>query len=225
MSELMPRAERLANFRERAREMEEALKEEGFEEEGSHAVFVRWQRQSIEELGDLLLHAEDTLGKRVEAVCSRLEEAKAVGDHEVGRLRILFAAGNKAIDIAREAAETAIAAGQRAEHEFDRSVAQIAKELSTRLVDSSQQWLVLRQRNRNRRDAWVLALSVSVVAVAVFVGGYLARAWQDDPSVSGYYVLMARISQCQQDPVQVKDARAGVRPACWLDQIVGKSGG
>ena len=138
VSELMPRAERLASLRERAREMEEALKEEGFEDEGPHAVFVRWQRQSMEELGSLLLDAEETFGKRVEAVCSRLEESKAVGDIELGRLRIMFAGGDKAIALGRQAAETAIAAGQRAEQEFERSVAQIAKELSSRLVESSQ---------------------------------------------------------------------------------------
>ena len=226
VSELMPRAERLASLRERAREMEEALKEEGFEEEGPHAVFVRWQRQSMEELGSLLLDAEETFGKRVEAVCSRLEESKAVGDIELGRLRIMFAGGDKAIALGRQAAETAIAAGQRADQEFERSVSQIATDLSSRLVESSQQWLVLRQTSRNRRDAWILAVIVSIVAVGVFVGGYVARAYQDDVALSGFYEMQARIADCQRDPVRVKDAHVdGIRPACWLDQVLAKRGG
>lgn len=164
----------------------------------------------------------------IEEVRRIVAEAKAAGDIEVGRLRILFAAGEKAIAIGRQAAETAIAAGQRAEQEFERSVAQIAKELSTRLVESNQQWLVLKQTSRNRQDAWRLALIVAVVAVGVFVGGYVARAYQDDLAVSGFYDMQARIVECQRDPVQVKDARVGgIRPACWLDHVVGKrsSGG
>ena len=163
----------------------------------------------------------------IEQVHRVVADAKAAGDFEVGRLKIIFAGGEKAIAIGRQAAETAIAAGQRAEHEFDRSVAQIAKELSSRLVESSQQWLVLKQTSRNRRDAWVLALCVAIVAVGIFVGGYVARAYQDDSSFAGFYEMQARIADCQRDPVQVKDAHVvgGVRPACWLDQVLAKRGG
>ena len=162
----------------------------------------------------------------IEQVHRVVADAKAAGDIEVGRLKILFAGGNKAIELGRQAAETAIAAGQRAEQEFERSVAQIAKELSSRLVESSQQWLVLRQTSRNRRDAWILAVIVSIVAVGVFVGGYVARAYQDDVALSGFYEMQARIADCQRDPVRVKDAHVdGIRPACWLDQVLAKRGG
>ena len=162
----------------------------------------------------------------IEQVHRVVADAKAAGDIEVGRLKILFAGGNKAIELGRQAAETAVAAGQRAEQEFERSVAQIAKELSSRLVESSQQWLVLRQTSRNRRDAWILAVIVSIMAVGVFVGGYVARAYQDDVALSGFYEMQARIADCQRDPVRVKDAHVGgIRPACWLDQVLAKRGG
>jgi len=152
-----------------------------------------------------------------------IDGATAFGDKEVGRLKIMLAGGEKAIALGKQAAETAIAAGERAEKEFQRSVAQIAKELSSRLIDSSQEWLVLKQTSRNRRDAWVLAIIVSALAVGVFVGGYAARAYQDDRAVSGFYDDEARIAQCKKNAVSVRDGRGVVRSACWLDDIGAKS--
>jgi len=202
--------------------MDEALKEEGFQQEGSHAVFVRWQRQTIEELGELLLDAEETFGKRVEMVCDRLDESsRRFREDEFRRAEILMAGGQKAIAIGKQAAEMAISAAHRAKHEFDRSVARLAEELSTRLLASSQKWLVLKQTSRNRRNAWLLALCVTVVAVAVLVVGYEIRGYQDEPVVAAYYETQERMAACQREPVQVKDVRSGAaRPACWLDQVL-----
>jgi predicted ribonuclease toxin of YeeF-YezG toxin-antitoxin module len=152
-----------------------------------------------------------------------IDAAKAVGETEVGRLKILLAGGEKAIAVGRQAAETAIAAGERAEKEFQRSVAQIAKELSGRLIESSQEWLVLKQTSRNRRDAWMLAMAVAVLAVAIFVGGYAARAYQDDRALSAFYEVEARIAKCKLEAVSVRDSRGAVRPACWLDELTAKS--
>ena len=225
VSERASREARLARLR--AVEMDAALKEEGFEEEGSHAVFVRWQRQTIEELGELLVGAEESLGRRVDAVCARLDESsRSFREDEFRRAEILMAGGERAIAIAKQAAETAIAAAHRGEKEFNRSVAQIAEELSTRLLDSSQKWLVLKQRGRNRRDAWLLALCVTVVAVGVLIAGYELRGYQDDPAVTAYYETQERIAECRREPVQVKDMRIGaLRPACWLDQVLARRGG
>ena len=52
----------------------------------------------------------------------------------VDRLKVIFAGGESAIEIAKQAAETANAAGKRAEVEFDSSVAHIASQLSKRLI-------------------------------------------------------------------------------------------
>ena len=206
--------------------MDAALKEEGFEEEGSHAVFVRWQRQTIEELGELLLDAEELLGNRVDAVCARLDElSRRFREDEFRRAKILMAGGERAIAIGRQAAETAIAAAHRGEQDFNRLVAQIAEELSTRILDSSQKWLFLKQRGQNRREVWVLALCVAMVAVGVLIAGYELRGYQDDPAVTAYYETQERIAECRREPVQVKDMRVGaLRPACWLDQVLGKGG-
>ena len=59
--------------------------------------------------------------------------------------------------MARQAADTAAATGERAEQVFNASVAKIAKELSVQLLDECQQWLVLKQTQHNRRDARRLA--------------------------------------------------------------------
>ncbi|MBB4200889.1 hypothetical protein CCR94_00980 [Rhodoblastus sphagnicola] len=147
-----------------------------------------------------------------------IDGATAFGDKEVSRLKIMIAGGEKAIAIGKQAAETAIAAGERAEKEFQRSVAHIAKELSNRLIDSSQEWLVLKQTSRNRRDAWVLAMCVSVLAVGIFVGGFGVRAYLD-----GFSDIEARIAQCKKVAVPVRDTHGVVRSACWLDEILGNA--
>ena len=83
--------DRLARFREAAGNMDEALREEGFDEHGSHAIFVRWQRESVEGLGGILLEAEKKMGERVETACARIEEAsRRFRDDEFRRAEILL---------------------------------------------------------------------------------------------------------------------------------------
>jgi hypothetical protein len=204
---------------EHIKAVEEAARDWGVHADALEGRFVSALLAAIAESGRMNRAA---VGE-VERV---LAQAKAVGDQEVGRLKIIFSGGEKAIAIAKQAAETAIAAAHRGEVEFNRSVAQIAEELSTRILDSSQKWLVLKQRCRNRRDAWLLALCVTVVAVGVLIAGYELRGYQDDPAVTAYYETQERIAECQREPVQVKDMRIGaLRPACWLDQVLASRGG
>ena len=53
---------RLAKLREAIGDMDEALRDEGFESLGSHAVYVRWQRSCVEALGAIVVEAERELG-------------------------------------------------------------------------------------------------------------------------------------------------------------------
>jgi hypothetical protein len=150
--------DRLASLREAAGRMDDALHEEGFEQHGSHAVFVRWQRASVEALGNILLEAETELGARVGKACARMEEAsRRFRDEEFRRAELLLIRGQEALNMARQAADTTAATGERAERVFNASVAKIARELSVKLLDECQLWLVLKQTQRNRRDAWRLA--------------------------------------------------------------------
>ena len=84
----------------------------------------------------------------------------------------MIEASQRTLSMAQEAAETSAASGERAERVFNASVAKIAKELSVKLLDECQQWLVLKQTQHNRRDARRLAVGVAAAAIAVFVGGY-----------------------------------------------------
>lgn len=109
---------------------------------------------------------------------------------------MLIEGGEKTLDMARQAALTAVAAGDRAEKEFNTSVSKIATELSRKLLDESQQWQVLKQSARNRRDAWRVALSVTVAALTLFVGGYVTAEWRKSADRADQAVLAA-VQQCR----------------------------
>jgi hypothetical protein len=218
--------ERLAGLREAAGKMEEALREEGFEEHGSHAVFVRWQRESVEALGQILHEAEREIGARVEKACASMEESsRKFRDDELRRAELLLNSGKETLNMARQAAETAVAAGERAEREFDASVTRIAKELSVKLLAESQQWLVLRQTERNRRDAWRLAAGVAVGALAVFIGGYAAAGWRQAEDSEAEQAVIAAVERCWKKPITLRDAKGDPVEMCRLADIVPKGGG
>jgi hypothetical protein len=144
--------DRLASLREAAGDMDEALRNEGFDAFGSHAVFVRWQRASVEALGAILVEAEGELGARVEKACAMIEESsRKFRDDEVRRVEVMLESGRVAINLAREANQTALVTADRAEQEFNKSVGRIAEEMSRKLLAESQKWLVLKQTERNRR--------------------------------------------------------------------------
>ena len=120
--------DRLARLREAAGDMDEALRDEGFDAFGSHAVFVRWQRASVEALGGILVEAEKELGARVERACALIEESsRKFRDDEVRRVEVMLESGRVAINLAREANQTALVTADRAEQEFNRSVGRIAR--------------------------------------------------------------------------------------------------
>ena len=94
---------------EHIKAVEEAARDWGVHADALEGRFVSALLAAIAESGRMNRAA---VGE-VERV---LEQAKALGDQEVGRLKIIFAGGEKAIAIAKQAAETAIAAAHRGEH-------------------------------------------------------------------------------------------------------------
>jgi len=226
MNEAAPRPDRLARFREAATNMDEALREEGFDAHGSHAIFVRWQRESVEGLGGILLEAETKMGERVETACARIEEAsRRFRDDEFRRAELLLASGQEALNMARQAANTAEATGERAERVFNASVAKIAKDLSVKLLDECQQWLVLRQTQHNRRDARRLAVGGAAAALAVFVGGYAMAGWRQDKETQAEQAVVAAAERCWKKPVMLHDSNGGAVEMCRLQDLVPKQGG
>ena len=96
--------DRLAKLREVLGDMDEALRDEGFDALGSHAVYVRWQRACVEALGTILVEAERELGARVERACEMIEESsRKFRDDEARRVELLLESGRVAINLAREA--------------------------------------------------------------------------------------------------------------------------
>lgn len=218
--------DRLARVREAAGKMDEALREEGFDEHGSHAVFVRWQRESVEGLGGILLEAEKTMGERVETACARIEEAsRRFRDDEFRRAELLLRSGQEALNMARQAADTAAAGGDRAEQVFNASVAKIARDLSVKLLDECQQWLVLKQTARNRRDAWRLAVGVTAAALTVFVGGYATAGWRQDKETEAERAVVAAVERCWKRPVTAQDGNGAAIEMCRLQDLLPRKGG
>ncbi len=226
MNEAATRPDRLARFREAGGKMEEALREEGFDEHGSHAVFVRWQRESVEGLGGILLDAERKMGEGVEMACARIEEAsRRFRDDEFRRAELLLTSGQEALNMARQAADTAAATGDRAEQVFNASVAKIARDLSVKLLDECQQWLVLKQTARNRRDAWRLAVGVAAAALTVFVGGYATAGWRQDKETEAEQAVVAAVERCWKKPVTLQASRGAPVEICRHQDLVPKQGG
>ncbi|HWY81038.1 MAG TPA: hypothetical protein VNY10_03700 [Roseiarcus sp.] len=120
------------------------------------------------------------------------------------RIGLLISAGQQTLNMAQQAAETSAASGERAEKVFNASVARIAKDLSVKLLDECQQWLVLKQSARNRRDAWRLAVSVAAAALAVFVGGYATAGWRQDKETEAEQSVVAAVERCRKKPIYVE---------------------
>jgi hypothetical protein len=212
--------DRLASLREAAGDMDEALRDEGFDAFGSHAVFVRWQRASVEALGAILVEAERELGARVERACTMIEESsRKFRDDEVRRVEVMLESGRVAINLAQEANQTALVTADRAEQEFNKSVGRIAEEMSRKLLSESQKWLLLKQTERNRREAWRLAGCVAAAAVAVFVGGCAATQWWRANESAARQAVLEAVDRCWVEPVMVRMADGKTVEMCRLADL------
>ena len=146
--------DRLAKLREVLGDMDEALRDEGFDALGSHAVYVRWQRACVEALGAILVEAERELGARVERAGEMIEESsRKFRDDEVRRVEVLLErarregeadrrriermieAGSNALAMAHRASENAGVASAHAQQLVDESVAGIQARMSKALVE------------------------------------------------------------------------------------------
>ena len=212
--------DRLASLREAAGDMDEALRDEGFDAFGSHAVFVRWQRASVEALGAILVEAERELGARVERACAWIEElSRKFRDDEVRRAEVMLESGRVAINLAREANQTALVTADRAEQEFNKSVGRIAEEMSRALLAESQKWLVLKQTERNRLEAWRLAGCVAAAAVAVFIGGGAATQWWRANESAARQAVLEAVDRCWVEPIMVRMADGKTVEMCRLGDL------
>jgi hypothetical protein len=212
--------DRLAKLHGALGDMDEALRDEGFDALGSHGVYVRWQRACVEALGTILIEAERELGARVERAGAVIEESsRKFRDDEGRRVELLLESGRVAINLAREANQTALVTADRAEQEFNKSVGRIAEEMSRKLLAESQKWLLLKQTERNRREAWRLAGCVAAATVAVFIGGVAtAEGWWMEESASRR-VMIEALDRCWLNPLVVRMETGERLETCRLDQL------
>jgi hypothetical protein len=212
--------ERLAKLREALGDMDEALRDEGFDALGSHAVYVRWQRACVEALGAILVEAERELGARVERACAMIEESsRRFRDDEGRRVELLLESGRVAINLARESNQTALVTADRAEQEFNKSVGRIAEEMSRKLLSESQKWLLLKQTERNRREAWRLAAWVAAAAVAVFMGAAAAMQWWSARESAARQAVLEAVDRCWVEPRMVRTADGKTVEMCRLADL------
>ncbi len=141
-----PTGPRDLELKDHIREVERAAADWGVHVDALEGRFIGALLAAIRESGRTNLAV---LGD-IEAL---LERARATGQGELRRIGLLIDAGQQTLRMAQQAAETSAAAGERAERVFNASVAKIAKDLSVKLLDECQQWLVLKQTQHNRRNA------------------------------------------------------------------------
>jgi hypothetical protein len=211
--------DRLARLREAAVEMEEALQEEGFDRHGSQAVYLRWQRISVEALGAILVEAEKELEERVESVSVVLETARREGEAERRRIERMIEAAANALAFANRAAENAGVASAHAQQMVDESVAGIQKRVSKALVDQCPQWFTFEQTARHRLYAWRLAGWVAVGASALFIGGGATNQWWSAKESATRQAVLEAVDRCWVEPRMVRTADGKTVEMCRLADL------
>jgi hypothetical protein len=229
---------RLARLRVAAGEMDEALREEGFDDHGAHAVFVRWQRASVEGLGAILDEAERELGARVESVCAMFEEAvrkfrddealrvealleKARREGEADRRRIerMIEAGSNALAMAHRASENAGVASAHAQQMVDEGVAGIFARVSKALVEGTPRWFSFEQKARHRLYACKVAAWAVAGAVLVAFAGGTAMQWWTAKESAARQAMVEALDRCWVQPVMVRTADGKTVEMCRLADL------
>jgi hypothetical protein len=212
--EMQIKSSRVDRLRTGAAEMEAMLKEEGFEDNGTHGVFVRWQRQTIEDLGDIITDAEKMISVKVGGLCERIENSmKTLESVQLVQLDGLFKGAEQVLVMARESVTAAMMVKEQIAVKTDYAIAGIAKTMGGTLLDETQKWFLEAQKERLRKESWRLGIIVAGVLMVIMAVGYEVRAWQDDPAVTA-------LERCAAAPlwVQIGDDQQPV-PACRLDDV------
>jgi len=205
------RAERL---RSGAAEMEAMLKEEGFDDNGTHGVFVRWQRHTIEELAAIITDAEKMITEKVRGLCDRVEKSTTkLESAQLVHLDGLFKGAEEVLVMARTSVEAAMVVKEQIAVKTDYAIAGVAKSMGGRLLDDTQKWLLATMHERILKETLRFGVILSVAMIVIGATGYQIRGWQDAP-------LTTVLEQCAATPIwaQVGDEVQHV-PVCRLDHV------
>jgi hypothetical protein len=211
--------DRLAKLGEALGDMDEALRDEGFDALGSHAVYVRWQRASVEALGAILVEAGKTNLAVLGEIEALLERAHREGEADRRRIERMIEAGSNALAMADRASENAGVASARAQQMVDEGVAGIQARMSKALVEGCPQWLIFEQKARHRLYAWGLAAWVVAGAVAMFIGGGVTMQWWSAKESAARQAVLEAVDRCWVEPRMVRTADGKTVEMCRLADL------
>jgi hypothetical protein len=194
-------------------ELDQAIKDEGFAEDGPLGVFAKAQKKAIGELARIVTAADIVFTKKFTEMQAFGASAERRGENELLKLRQLFEGADKVLAMAKKGAENALAVQVHTREQTKNTVASLAQQMAGDLLDQTHGWLLIKQRACYRREAWILAGFVSVFAFGILLAGYEARAWQDAPATEA-------LSRCAASSFSVQ---IGTRPkpdrACPIEEL------
>lgn len=194
-------------------ELDEAIKEEGFAEDGPLGVFAKTQKKAIGELARIVTAADVAFSKKFGEIQAFAESTERRGENELLKLRQLFDGADKVLAMAKKGAENALAVQVQSREQTKTAIASLAQQMAGDLLDQTHGWLLWKQKGRYRRETWILSGVVSLVAFGILMAGYEARAWQDAPATEA-------LSRCAASSFSVQ---IGTRPkpdrACPMEEL------
>jgi hypothetical protein len=198
--------------------VEQAALDWGVHVDALEGQFVRALLKAVEETGRTNLAVLGDLE-------GLIEKTRRAGEGERRRVGLLVEASANALAMAREATESAATASARAEQEIEKSVVRIAREMSQKLLDESQRWLVLKQTERNRRDARRVSICVASAAMAVFIAGYATAQWWSSSESATRQAVFDAVDRCWLAPFMVRTAEGQTIETCRLGDLTPKRPG
>ena len=210
--------DRLAKLHGALGDMDEALRDEGFDASGSHAVYVRWQRACVEALGAIVVEA----GKRAggagrEGLATMIENRREVREAESRRIeRMMEAGGWRSIGAGGEPDRAGDS--RSCGTDVQEVVGRIAEEMSRALVEGSQQWLIL-----NRRSGIVNTHGDGRLGggggLAVFFGGCVFMQWWSAKESAAHQAVLEAVDRCWVEPRMVRMADGKTVEMCRLADL------
>lgn len=111
-----------------------------------------------------------------------IQSTHQLGNTELAKIRSHIDGVGKLLEGAKEAVQDAKLAQAHTQDRARETIAHLAREMGSQLLSDTQKWLLLTQRTRYQRQAWILSGCVSAFAFVLVISGYEARAWQDAPA-------------------------------------------
>jgi hypothetical protein len=193
--------------------IDQAARREGIEESAPLGLFILAQRNMILELGNVAAGIEEAAAVKVGQMQVVIEGAERRSENELLKLNRLMEGAYKVLELAKHATQVSHDAQVNTREQAKKTIAMVAQEMATQLLDQTEGWLLIKQKAINRRESWILSGIVFFIAFSLLLSGYQARAWQDAPATDA-------LARCAGSSFKVQ---VGSRPrpdtACLIDEL------